>query len=65
MVYLHQKGTRFPIMVLFLPSEDYQKKIAEAKRKDGEKKEKTEVRNVKKKIIPCIKRKTKMELKKG
>ena len=48
-----------------LTNEDYQKKIAEAKRKDDEKKEKTEVRNVKKKIIPCIKRKTKMEIKKG
>ena len=48
-----------------LTNEDYQKKIAEAKRKDDEKKEKTEVRNVKKKIIPCINRKTKMKIKKG
>ena len=46
-----------------LTNEDYQKKIAEAKRKDDKEKEKTEVWNVKK-VIPCVKRKTKMDIKK-
>ena len=48
-----------------LTNEDNQKKIVEAKRKDDEKKGKTEVRNVKKKVIRCVKRKTKMDIQKN